>query len=118
MVHHLDIGLVVYPDHIKEGTFDIIYLEGVPTYLDIHYGKDNTFLYTWEKASVIESELALCGYFCIVPSERMSAEQALILYKGRNASEELFRPDYMTVPEALRELEKIEMGRRNNGSQA
>ena len=34
--------------------------------------------------------------------------------------EELFRletkPNYMTVPEALRELEKIEMVRRNNGT--
>jgi transposase len=96
----------------------------------------------------------------------MSAEQALVLYKGRDASEKLFssdktflgarsmrvysenaisakifiefvalvirsriytllkeemlrmqpRPNYMTVPDAIWELEKIEMVRRNNGT--
>ena len=144
----------------------ISFSRNITHYFDIYYGKEDTFLYAKEKASVIESELALCGYFCIVTSERMSAEQALILYKGRDASEKLFsgdktflggrsmrvqsqnalsskifiefvaliirnriytllkeelfrietRPNYMTVPEALRELEKIEMVRRNNGA--
>ncbi|MCK9348261.1 MAG: transposase [Sphaerochaeta sp.] len=144
----------------------ISFSRNITHYFDIYYGKEDTFLYAKEKASVIEAELALCGYFCIVTSERMSAEQALILYKGRDASEKLFsgdktflggrsmrvqsqnalsskifiefvaliirnriytllkeelfrietRPNYMTVPEALRELEKIEMVRRNNGA--
>jgi transposase len=117
------------------------------------------------KIQVLEDALNLCGYFCIVTSENMTAEQALILYKGRDASEKLFsgdktflggrsmrvhtesaisakifiefialivrnriytllkeqllrmesRPNYMTVPDAVRELEKIEMIRRNNG---
>ena len=145
---------------------EVSFSRNITHYFDIYYGKEDTFLYAREKASVIESELALCGYFCIVTSERMSAEQALILYKGRDASEKLFssdktflggrslrvqsqnalsskifiefvaliirsriytllkeelfrietRPNYMTVPEALRELEKIEMVRRNNGT--
>lgn len=144
---------------------EISFSRNITRYFDIYYGKGNTFLYAQEKASVIESELALCGYFCIVTSEKMSAEQALTLYKGRDASEKLFssdktflggrsmrvqsqdalsskifiefvaliirnriytllkeelfrietRPNYMTVPEAIRELEKIEMVRRNNG---
>jgi transposase len=108
----------------------------------------------------------LCGYFCIITSEKMTASQALVQYKGRDISEKLFRSDktfigsrservqssrsmsskifiefialivrnriynllkdqmirmesrqkYMTVPAAIRELEKIEMVRRNNGS--
>ena len=144
----------------------VTFSKNITHYFDIYYGKEDTFLYAKEKASVIEAELALCGYFCIVTSERMSAEQALILYKGRDASEKLFssdktflggrsmrvqsqnalsskifiefvaliirnriytllkeelfrletKPNYMTVPEALRELEKIEMVRRNNGT--
>ena len=144
---------------------EISFSRSITHYFDIYYGKNDTFLYAQEKAPVIESELALCGYFCIVTSERMSAEEALILYKGRDASEKLFssdktflgarsmrvqsqnalsskifiefvaliirnriytllkeelfrietRPNYMTVPEAVRELEKIEMVRRNNG---
>jgi transposase len=135
-------------------------------YFDLYYGSGDKFLYAQEKQSVIEAELKLCGYFCIVTSEKMSAEQALILYKGRDASEKLFsgdktflggrsmrvqsqealsskifiefvaliirnriysllkekllrlstRPNYMTVPDAIRELEKIEMVRRNNGT--
>ena len=112
-----------------------------------------------------QKELGLCGYFCLVSSEKMTAEEALMLYKGRDASEKLFsadktflgaksmrvqtrealsskifieflalivrnriynllketmrelesKPNYMTVPAALRELEKIEMVRRNKG---
>lgn len=135
-------------------------------YFDLYYGKGEKFLYAQEKQSVIENELRLCGYFCIITSEKMSAEQALVLYKGRDASEKLFsgdktflggrsmrvqsqnalsakifiefvaliirnriytllkeqmlklasRPNYMTVPDAIRELEKIEMVRRNNGT--
>ena len=144
----------------------VSFSRNISHYFDIYYGKNDTFLYAQEKAPVIESELALCGYFCIVTSERMGAEQALILYKGRDSSEKLFsgdktflggrsmrvqsqnalsskifiefvaliirnriytllkeelfriesKPNYMTVPEAIRELEKIEMVRRNNGT--
>ena len=104
-------------------------------------------------------------YFAIVTSERMSAEDALLLYKNRDSSEKLFCSDksflgnrslrvygnealeskifiefialiirskiytmlrrrmaemikklnYMTVPAALRELEKIELIRQPGG---
>lgn len=134
-------------------------------YFRLHYDKDGTFLGAEEKAEVIEQELKLCGYFCIITSEEMSAAKALIQYKGRDISEKLFRSDktfigshservqsaqstsakifvefialivrnriynllkeqmlqmeskykFMTVPAAIRELEKIEMVRRNGG---
>ena len=114
----------------------------------------------------IECELQLCGYFCIIISEKMTASQALIQYKGRDISEKLFRADKTfigskservqssqsmsakifiefvalivrnriynllkeqmlrmeakqkckTVSAAIRELEKIEMVRRNGGT--
>jgi len=136
------------------------------SYFDLYHDKDGRFLHAREKAQVIEEELSLCGYFCIVTSERMTAEEALVLYKGRDVSEKLFsgdktflggrsmrvqsensisakifiefvaliirnriytllkdemlrmesRPNFMTVPDAIRELEKIEMVRRNNGT--
>ena len=113
----------------------------------------------------MERELKLCGYFCIVTSEEMTAREALSLYKSRDDSEKLFRGDksylgnrtmrvysdestsakifiefvaliirnriynslkaailknerkanYMTVPAALRELEKIEMVKGGDG---
>lgn len=136
------------------------------SYFDLYHDKEGRFLHAREKAQVIEEELSLCGYFCIVTSEKMTAEEALVLYKGRDVSEKLFsgdktflggksmrvqsedsisakifiefvaliirnriytllkdemlrmesRPNYMTVPDAIRELEKIEMVRRNNGT--
>lgn len=118
-----------------------------------------------EKQDVVTRELRLCGYFCIVSSEKMSATDAYFLYKGRDPSEKLFRADktfigsrsmrvhskeslsakvwlefcaliirnriynllkdemirlkvkknFMTVPAAVKELDKIEMVRRNGG---
>lgn len=135
-------------------------------YFHLHYDKKGKFLGEDERADVIEQELNLCGYFCIITSEEMSAAQALVQYKGRDISEKLFRSDktfigskseraassqsmssrifieflaliirnriynllrenmlkldakynYLTVPAAIRELEKIEMVRRNEGT--
>ena len=146
----------------KEEKFGRTYQE----FFHLHYDKNGVFLGADERTDVIERELMLCGYFCIITSEKMTASQALIQYKGRDISEKLFRSDktfigskservqssqsmsskifiefvalivrnriynllkdqmirmesrqkYMTVPAAIRELEKIEMVRRNNGS--
>lgn len=107
---------------------------------------------------MIERENSLSGYFCIITSEKMTANEALNFYKSRDVSEKLFRgdksyladknlriygdsaadskifialiirnriysylkdkmrkldkrPNFMTVPAALKELEKIEMVR-------
>lgn len=134
-------------------------------YFNIQYNKKGVLITVSEKEDVIERQLRLCGYFCIVTSEKMTASAALIQYKGRDISEKLFRSDktflgsgsmrthtaealsakifvefvalivrnriynllketmlrlqtktnYMNVPKAIRELEKIEMVRRNNG---
>ena len=59
-----------------------------------HEGKDDQcFVCGIEKASVIEEELKMCGYFCIITSAEMSAKEALDLYKSRDASEKLFKAD-------------------------
>ena len=134
-------------------------------YFALTYDKKGTLVSVRERTDVIEKELRLCGYFCIITSEKMEAPEALIQYKGRDVSEKLFRSDksflgsksmrihsakalsaklfvefvalivrnriynllkdtmlrlesrtsYLTVPNAIRELEKIEMIRRNNG---
>lgn len=134
-------------------------------YFNIVYNKKGILISVSEKEDVIEQQLRLCGYFCIVTSEKMTASAALIQYKGRDISEKLFQSDktflgsgsmrthtaqalsaklfvefvalivrnriynllketmlrlqtkqnYMNVPKAIRELEKIEMVRRNNG---
>ena len=146
----------------KEEKFGRTYQE----FFHLHYDKNGIFLGADERTDVIERELMLCGYFCIITSEKMTASQALIQYKGRDISEKLFRSDktfigskservqssqsmsskifiefvalivryriynllkdemirmdsrqkYMTVRAAIRELEKIEMVRRNNGN--
>ena len=129
------------------------------------YEKDGTFLYAREKTDAVQQEINLCGYFVIITSKKMTAGEALELYKSRGASEKLFRgdksylgnkslrvqsdeaagakiliefialivrcriytllkdemdrlkksPNYMTVPAAIRELEKIEMVRQKDG---
>ena len=135
-------------------------------YFELYYNEQNNVLVHWkERADVIEQELSLCGYFSIVTSEKMSAQDAIDLYKSRDSSEKLFRsdktflgnrslrtysqqsadtkifiefvaliirnrfytllkdemermdkkPNYMTVPAALKELDKIEMVRQYDG---
>lgn len=145
----------------KEVKFGKTYEE----YFHLHYDRKGIFRGADERTGVIERALQLCGYFCIITSEKMTASQALIQYKGRDISEKLFRSDktfigsrservqssesmsskifiefvalivrnriynllkeqmirmeskqkFMTVPAALRELEKIEMIRRSGG---
>lgn len=50
-------------------------------------------MYGRELCDVINEEIRLCGYFVIITSEKMTAAQALELYKSRDASEKLFRGD-------------------------
>ena len=50
-------------------------------------------MFPLEKADVIESELALCGYFVIVTTEKMTAKEAINTYKSRDTSQKLFRGD-------------------------
>ncbi len=131
-------------------------------YFILHYNeKTGQFQFAEERYDVIERESQLSGYFCILSSEKMTAKEALNLYKSRDVSEKLFlgdksylgnrslriynndaanakifiefvalivrnriytylkekmkekdkKPNYMTVPAALAELEKIEMVR-------
>ena len=138
----------------------------VKKYFELLYtnpGKpDAIFNLARERYDVINEEIKYCGYFVIITSEKMTAEEALRLYKGRDASEKLFRGDksylgnksfrvssneslhakifiefvaliirnrihtllkeqiaaagkkrnYMNVPAAIRELEKIELVRQ------
>lgn len=58
-------------------------------YFYLHYDKDGVFLYPEEKTTVTEREISLCGYFVIITSERMTAKEALHLYKSRDVSEKL-----------------------------
>jgi transposase len=135
-------------------------------YYELYFNEQSKALVHWkERVDVIQSELSLCGYFCILTSEKMRAQEAIDLYKGRDSSEKLFRsdktflgnrslricsqrsaeakvfiefvaliirnrfytllkdemesmdkrPNFMTVPAALKELDKIEMVRQFDG---
>lgn len=118
-----------------------------------------------QEYSAVQREIDLGGYFVIVTSKKMSAKEALELYKSRDVSEKLFRgdksylgnkslrvqsdeaasakiftefialiircrmyiclkdemenldkkPNFMTVPAAIRELDKMEMIRQTDG---
>lgn len=76
----------------REYEFDGLYEH----YFDCHYQikkGQKIFLFAKQKEDVIETELALCGYFCMVSTEEMTAEEAYWLYRGRDASEKLFCAD-------------------------
>ena len=133
---------------------------GFSRYFILHYN-GRIFQFPEDRTDVIDRENELSGYFCIITSEKMTAKEAIKLYKSRDASEKLFRgdksylgdkslriygdssadakifiefialiirnriynylqdemkalakrPNFMTVPAAIRELEKIEMVR-------
>ena len=151
-----------------KGTEEIIESQYL-TYFDPIYYKDGKgrqiLQLIREKKDAISRAIKLCGYFAIITSEDMTAEQALDLYKSRDGSEKLFRGDksylgakservyhdepthskifiefvaliirnkiytclkdrmkelhkkknYMTVPAALKELDKIELVRQADG---
>ena len=54
---------------------------------------DERFAGARERYDVIDEEIRYCGYFVLITSEKMDAAEALRLYKGRDASEKLFRGD-------------------------
>ena len=59
-----------------------------------HEGQEDQLLQlAMEKTDVIEEEIHLCGYFCIVTSRKMTAKDALELYKSQDESEKLFKGD-------------------------
>ena len=62
-------------------------------YFDTFYDSKGILALVREKDDVIKRELRLCGYFCIVTSDNMTAAEALDLYYSRDASEKLFRGD-------------------------
>ena len=143
----------------EEFTFGSMYKK----YFYLHYDKENKiFLLPEENTQATERELDLCGYFVIITSDKMTAKEALHIYKSRDMSEKAFRgdktylgdkslrvhstestsakifiefvamiirnkmytclvdemkrlnkkPNYMTVPAAIKELEKIELTRQ------
>ena len=147
---------------LKHTNEAIAFGPGFSKYFILHYNEENNvFLFPEDRTQIIEQENALSGYFCIITSEKMTAKEALNLYKSRDTSEKLFRgdksylgdkslrvygdsaaeskifiefialiirnriynalkdemkklekrPNFMTVPAALKELEKIEMVR-------
>ena len=156
-LNQMTLYLKKYQNKVKE------FGPGFEKYFNLHYDeKTQAFVLSEERCSVVERELDLAGYFCIITSEKMSAKEAIELYKSRDTSEKLFRgdksylgnksiwvyseesarakifvefvamilrcrmytklkeemknlekkPNYMTVPVALKELEKIEMVRQ------
>ena len=49
-------------------------------------------MYT-ENNKALNRAFRLCGYFCLVSSEKMSASEACDIYKSRDTSENLFSAD-------------------------
>lgn len=68
-------------------------LENAEKYFDIVRDKKNVIVSVLQRNNVIQKEKELCGYFAIVTSKKMTAKEAIYLYKSRDESEKLFRMD-------------------------
>lgn len=79
---------------LKHTNEAIAFGPGFSKYFILHYNEENNvFLFPEDRTQIIEQENALSGYFCIITSEKMTAKEALNLYKSRDTSEKLFRGD-------------------------
>lgn len=56
-------------------------------------GKKKILVMYSEDTEATEAIASLFGYFCIITSDRMTAKEALLLYKPRDSSEKLFSAD-------------------------
>lgn len=87
-LNQMTLYLKKYQNKVKE------FGPGFEKYFNLHYDeKTQAFVLPEERCSVVERELDLAGYFCIITSEKMSAKEAIELYKSRDTSEKLFRGD-------------------------
>lgn len=162
----LETRLDAMEKNIKENIGNFVTIgSGYKDYFDFFLSKDGRLQMYRKKDEAVERQLGLCGYFVIATSAKMTAKEALILYKGRDCSEKLYsgektflggrsirvyssssasskmliefvaliirnriysllkqemlrhekKSNYMTVPKAIKELEKIEMVRRTDG---
>lgn len=59
-------------------------------FFELNYSRDGVFLGAVEKGDVIAEHMRLAGYFCIITSRKMTADEAYELYKGRDSNEKLF----------------------------
>lgn len=66
---------------------------GFAVFFDLKYDKDGKLLSFETKDDVIEDEKFWAGYFAIISSMKMTAEIALLRYKGRDCSEKAFLGD-------------------------
>ncbi len=65
----------------------------IDNYFNVVLDSKGNILFAEERNDEIDDATSLMGYFGIVTSEKMSAEEALSRYKNRDASEKLFRAD-------------------------
>ncbi len=87
-LNQMTLYLKKYQNKVKE------FGPGFEKYFHLHYDeKTQAFVLPEERYSVVERELELAGYFCIITSEKMSAKEAIELYKSHDTSEKLFRGD-------------------------
>ena len=68
-------------------------LDGFGRYFNLKFDEQNQLVSFTANNRAIEDEKFWYGYFCIITSNEMTAEEALKLYKGRDSSEKLFMID-------------------------
>lgn len=62
-------------------------------YFNLYFKKDGTLKSFYRNEKNIDEDFKCLGYFVIITSDNMTAEEAISLYKSRDASEKLFEAD-------------------------
>lgn len=62
-------------------------------YFESFCGNDGLLAAVHARKDVLKREMSLCGYFAIITSQKMTAKEAISIYKSRDASEKVFMSD-------------------------
>ena len=76
--------------------------------LTLSNDKDMVLLMYSKNNEAIDEYIRYCGYYCLISSEKMTARQALLLYKSRDYSEKLFSADKTFTGSTAERIQSVE----------
>jgi len=89
---------------------DRLNLKSYARFFDLTFSddKDKVLLMYSKNNEKIDDYIRYCGYYCIISSERMTAREALLLYKSRDCSEKLFSADKTFTGSSAERIQSVE----------
>jgi hypothetical protein len=76
--------------------------------LTLSNDEDMVLLMYSKNNEAIDDYIRYCGYYCLISSEKMTAREALLLYKSRDYSEKLFSADKTFTGSNAERIQSVE----------